>query len=100
MSGDLVQVQLDADVFKLMQTEAHGGWNDRMAVVFPQIACIKLINLPVIMQFVGRLGTVDHLNDEGNLIISYYGEIKNWVLNPHAVVRVHFQLCIKDNINY
>ena len=33
MSGDFVQVQLDIDVFKLMQNEDHGGWNDRMAVV-------------------------------------------------------------------
>lgn len=33
MSGDLVQVQLDPDVFKMMQNEEHGGWNDRMAMV-------------------------------------------------------------------
>ena len=33
MSGDFVQVQLDIDVFKLMQNEDHGGWNDRMAMV-------------------------------------------------------------------
>ena len=33
ISGNLVQVQLDADVFKMMQTEQHGGWNDRMAMV-------------------------------------------------------------------
>ena len=33
ISGDLIQVQLDADVFKMMQTVQHGGWNDRMAMV-------------------------------------------------------------------
>ena len=34
MSGDLVQVLLDADIFKLMQSQARGGWNDAMAMVF------------------------------------------------------------------
>ena len=33
MAGDLIQVQLDVDIFKMMQNEEHGGWNDRMAMV-------------------------------------------------------------------
>jgi hypothetical protein len=33
MAGDLIQVQLDADIFKMMQNEEHGGWNDRMEMV-------------------------------------------------------------------
>lgn len=33
MAGDLVQVQLDLDIFKMMQNEEHGGWNDRMEMV-------------------------------------------------------------------
>ena len=33
MAGDLVQVQLDVEIFKIMQNEEHGGWNDRMAMV-------------------------------------------------------------------
>ena len=33
MAGDLVQVQLDVDIFKMMQNEEHGGWNDRMKMV-------------------------------------------------------------------
>ena len=31
-SGDLVQVELDVEVFRMMQ-EGHGGWNDDMAKV-------------------------------------------------------------------
>ena len=26
-------MQLDVDVFKMMQNEDHGGWNDKMAMV-------------------------------------------------------------------
>ena len=33
MAGDLIQVQLDVDIFKMMQNEEHGGWNDRMEMV-------------------------------------------------------------------
>lgn len=39
MAGDLIQVQLDVDVFKIMQNEEHGGWNDRMAMVNECIFC-------------------------------------------------------------
>ena len=31
-SGDRVKVQLDLEIFKMMQ-EGHGGWNDQMAEV-------------------------------------------------------------------
>ena len=31
-SGDLVQVELDVEIFRMMQ-EGHGGWNDDMAKV-------------------------------------------------------------------
>ena len=31
--GDLIQVELDVEVFKMMQNEEHGGWTDRMAMV-------------------------------------------------------------------
>ena len=31
-SGDLVQVELDVEIFRMMQ-EGHGGWNDAMAEV-------------------------------------------------------------------
>ena len=33
MAGDLIQVELDVDIFKMMQNEEHGGWNDRMKMV-------------------------------------------------------------------
>ena len=39
-------------------------------------------------QFVGRLGKVDHLNDKGNLVVCYHGELKKWVISPDAVVKV------------
>ena len=32
VSGDRVKVQLEVEVFKMMQ-EGHGGWNDQMAEV-------------------------------------------------------------------
>ena len=31
-SGDRVRVQLDEEIFKMMQ-EGHGGWNDQMVEV-------------------------------------------------------------------
>ena len=31
-SGDLVQVELDVEIFRMMQ-EGHGGWTDAMAEV-------------------------------------------------------------------
>ena len=31
-SGDSVKVQLETDVFKIMQ-DGHGGWNDQMSEV-------------------------------------------------------------------
>lgn len=31
-SGDLVQVELDVEIFRMMQ-EGHGGWSDGMAKV-------------------------------------------------------------------
>lgn len=31
-SGDLVQVELDVEIFRMMQ-EGHGGWNDAMVEV-------------------------------------------------------------------
>ena len=31
-SGELIQVELDVEIFRMMQ-EGHGGWNDDMAKV-------------------------------------------------------------------
>lgn len=33
ISGDYVRVDLDVEVFKIMQTAEHGGWADGMAAV-------------------------------------------------------------------
>ena len=50
MAGDLIQVQLDVDVFKIMQNEEHGGWNDRMAMVGLSVFVVYVtVNYPVAM---------------------------------------------------
>ena len=33
ISGDYVCVELDIEVFKMMQTDEHGGWSDNMSTV-------------------------------------------------------------------
>ena len=33
ISGDYISVELDGEVFKMMQTDEHGGWSDGMTLV-------------------------------------------------------------------
>ena len=40
-AGDSVKVELDPDVWKLMQN-GHGGWNDRMSMVRLPV-CRKMV---------------------------------------------------------
>lgn len=41
-SGNLVQVELDVEIFRMMQ-EGHGGWNDSMTKVRTLLLSIELV---------------------------------------------------------
>lgn len=65
-SSDYVCVELDAEVFEMLQ-QAHGGWNSAMTNIR------------------GELGVVHSIMDNGDLRVSY-GQ-NNWIINPSAVVK-------------
>ena len=48
IAGDYVRVELDVEVFKMMQTEEHGGWHDAMALV-SITNCYHYYNLSVLL---------------------------------------------------
>ena len=33
IAGDYIRVELDVEVFQMMQTDDHGGWRDGMSAV-------------------------------------------------------------------
>ena len=48
MSGDRVKVQLEVEIFKMMQ-EGHGGWNDQMTEVRGRAPYVALDPLLIIV---------------------------------------------------
>ena len=43
-SGDLVEVEQDVEIFRMMQEE-HGGWNDEMANVMEVYTCMYMYHI-------------------------------------------------------
>jgi E3 ubiquitin-protein ligase mind-bomb len=68
--GDRVQVCVDPDVFKQLQDEEHGGWNEEMAL------------------YTGLTGRVQGVQFSGNVLVIYKDmNNKKWVVNPDALCK-------------
>lgn len=67
-AGDRVKVQLELEIFKMMQ-EGHGGWNDQMAEGLTEV------------------GTVQTVLDSGDVRIRFPSN-RTWTINPDAVAKI------------
>ena len=52
-AGDRVKVQLEADVFRMMQ-DGHGGWNDQMAEVRTTVCHVCNVHLECSCQIINN----------------------------------------------